>query len=193
MSSKLLLLVLLLTTSSHSEFDTEWWYYAGNLQSANGHHYGYELTFFRQANKQAPKSNSLWNPNQIYLAHLALSDIEGQEFEDFERLNRAGPGLAGAVWNGNWHVENGELQAIAPDFTLKLKLNPAKPSVENGAGGVDRKGPLKDEFSHYTSFTRLISKGTLTRNKQEVQLTGTSWMDHEYFNDVQDPDLKGWD
>ena len=33
----------------HPEFQTEWWYYTGNVQSAGDHRYGFELVFFRQA------------------------------------------------------------------------------------------------------------------------------------------------
>ncbi len=198
MSSKLLLL-LLLSQFNHPDYTTEWWYYTGNLQSADGHRYGYELTFFRQANADAPASNSIWRPNELYLAHLALSDISGQKFEHSERLNRAGPGIAGAelsapkYWNGNWHVDNGELQAIASDFTLKLALEPVKPLITNGVDGISRKGPAKNEFSYYTSYTRLNSKGTLLRDGKAIEVTGTSWMDHEYFNTTDDPTLQGWD
>src|SRR5665213_461013 len=72
---------------NHPDYETEWWYYTGNLHSADGHRYGYELTFFRQANPAAPPANSVWNANQLYLAHLALSDIDGHKFEHGERLN----------------------------------------------------------------------------------------------------------
>ena len=33
---------------AHNEFKTEWWYFTGNLVDAEGHRFGYELTFFRQ-------------------------------------------------------------------------------------------------------------------------------------------------
>ena len=33
---------------NHPEFQTEWWYYTGNLQSSTGRRFGFELTFFRQ-------------------------------------------------------------------------------------------------------------------------------------------------
>ncbi len=42
---------------SHSDFQTEWWYYTGNLTSADGHRFGFELTFFRQAINPQEKSN----------------------------------------------------------------------------------------------------------------------------------------
>ena len=32
---------------NHPDYQTEWWYYTGNLQSAEGHKFGFELTFFR--------------------------------------------------------------------------------------------------------------------------------------------------
>jgi predicted secreted hydrolase len=216
MSSKLLALVLLAALPNyhfdfprdhfnHDNFETEWWYYTGNLKGADGHRYGYELTFFRQANAEEKTSNADWNPDQLYLAHLALSDIDGRKFEHFERLNRAGPGLAGAdlpglkYWNGNWHVQwtsdsgNQQLQAVASDFTLNLSLEAAKPFVIHGVDGVSQKGPGKGQASHYISFTRLKSEGTLIHDGKTISVTGTSWMDHEFFTQTQDPDLNGWD
>src|SRR2546430_860208 len=96
---------------SHPDYETEWWYYTGNLHDASGHRYGFELTFSRQA-VQAPSSEaaSVWRPDQIYLAHFAITDIDAHTFFHTERLNRAGPGLAGIdlnarkYWNGNWQV-----------------------------------------------------------------------------------------
>src|SRR6201996_4803170 len=68
---------------SHPEYQTEWWYYTGNLKAADGHRFGFELTFFRSAlpvSRNAPQSPAIWNPDQIYLAHLALSDLDGHRF-----------------------------------------------------------------------------------------------------------------
>jgi predicted secreted hydrolase len=59
--------------------------------------------------------------------------------------------------------------------------------------GVSQKGPEKGEASHYTSFTRLESQGSLSRGGKEIAVTGTSWMDHEFFTEKQDPNLTGWD
>ena len=33
----------------HDTFKTEWWYYTGNLRTESGRHFGFQLTFFRQA------------------------------------------------------------------------------------------------------------------------------------------------
>ncbi len=110
----------------HPDYKTEWWYYTGNLKAADGHRFGFELTFFRQGVNRQGQAAGDWNVRDLYLAHLALSDLDGGHFYHTERLNRAGPGLAGAslqsqrVWNGNWQVQwtNGrqELQAMDSDF-----------------------------------------------------------------------------
>ena len=75
---------------SHPGYQSEWWYYTGNLRDSAGHRYGFELTFFRQAMEVPPSAaSSVWRPNQIYLAHLALTDIDARTFYHTERLNRA--------------------------------------------------------------------------------------------------------
>src|ERR1700722_6441983 len=141
---------------NHPAYQTEWWYYTGNLHDSSGHRYGFELTFFRQA-PQLPKSadsstDPVWRPDQIYLAHLALTDIDAHTFYHTERLNRAGPGLAGIdlnarkYWNGNWHVywknlatAEQQLQAVCDRFTLTLDLVPLKQPVTHGKDGVSQK------------------------------------------------------
>src|SRR5450432_167364 len=90
----------------HPDFRTEWWYYTGNLRTPAGKRFGFELVFFRQGQRRDPPENrSAWRIDDLYLAHLALTDIDGKRFYPHERLNRAGPGVAGAsfekrrVWN----------------------------------------------------------------------------------------------
>jgi predicted secreted hydrolase len=95
---------------NHPDYQTEWWYTAGNLTAADGHHYGFELTFFRQGVGRDPSKQETWDIQDLYLAHLALSDLDGGKFYHAERTNRAGPGLAGIdekqkrIWNGNWEI-----------------------------------------------------------------------------------------
>src|SRR5881396_3288042 len=38
---------------SHDGFQTEWWYYTGHLKVHTGRTFGYQLTFFRRAVRQA--------------------------------------------------------------------------------------------------------------------------------------------
>ena len=195
---------------SHPNFQTEWWYYTGNVRAADGHRFGFELTFFRQGQhvtaEQVADSAAVWRPDQIYVAHLALSDIDGKQFFHTQRLNRAGPELAGAgltdrkYWNGNWQSKwislasgQQELQAVTEKLKLRLQLTPEKPFVINGENGVSRKGPLPGEASHYITCTRLAAGGKLTWNGRNYDAKGVAWMDHEFFTESADNELAGWD
>src|SRR5450631_561381 len=73
---------------NHPDYQTEWWYYTGNLRSADGHKFGFELTFFRQGVGRGQTQKSGWEIQDIYLAHFALSDIDGGRFYHNERVNR---------------------------------------------------------------------------------------------------------
>ncbi|MDX2269757.1 MAG: lipocalin-like domain-containing protein [Bryobacter sp.] len=187
---------------SHADFRTEWWYYTGNLDS-RGRHFGFELTFFRQAVSEKPSSASVWGTRDIWMAHLALTDTAGQQFFHAERLNRSGPGLAGVdaqkkkIWNGNWRCElrpdQHTLVGTDPRFRFQLQLRPTKAPVIHGQGGVSQKGPKPGQASLYVSFPRLAAAGKVAVGGEEFAVTGTAWMDHEVFSSELDPQLAGWD
>lgn len=188
---------------AHPEFELEWWYYTGNLSTADGRRFGFELTFFRNAVDRDEPATSVWDVEQLYLAHFAISDIEGQRFYKAERLNRAGPGLAGAdldralIWNGNWQVAwRGDVQllrAVSQDAALDLELTPAKSPVINGENGVSQKADGEGKASHYITFTRLDANGSLQLGGQTFSVNGTAWMDHEFSTDSMGADQTGWD
>ena len=188
---------------SHSDFQTEWWYYTGNLRTEKGRSFGYELTFFRAALAPAIEQKSIWSTRDAYMAHLALTDIDGKQFFHAERLNRPGPGLAGVdparqlIWNGNWQCHltptSHTLKATDANFQIDLVLSPAKPHVIHGTSGISQKGPRPGQASHYISFPRLTTKGQILLQGQPHQVTGNTWMDHEYFSSELDENLAGWD
>lgn len=101
----------------HPEFKHEWWYYTGNLFTPEGRRFGFQLTFFRIALRPEPVASvSAWRDEQIYMAHFALSDIDGGRFHHAQRLSRGALELAGAhpeadmpaaqfaVWLEDWQV-----------------------------------------------------------------------------------------
>ena len=187
----------------HPDYQTEWWYTTGNLKAANGRRFGFELTFFREGVARDTHPDSPWQIEDVYLAHLALSDLDGARFYYTERLNRAGPGLAGAseaegrVWNGNWQVRfqgrREELQAVASDYALQLDLEPLKPPVIHGNSGVSQKSAGAGHASHYFSLTRIRTRGTVKLNGRAFAVQGLSWMDHEFFTQQLTADQVGWD
>ncbi len=193
---------------NHPQYQTEWWYYTGNLRARDGHQFGFELTFFRLGLSPRETTSSIWAINAVYMAHLAVSDLTGHRFYYQERFNRAGPGFAGAdparalVWNGNWSVQwignqqrllAQRLLAMTPKYAVDLTLVPVKSPVVNGQNGLSVKGPAKGEASHYISLTRLKTAGTMRLQGRTYQVAGLSWMDHEFFTEAPDPSLTGWD
>lgn len=126
---------------AHPDFQTEWWYYTGNLKDPQGRRFGYQLTFFRRAllpPQEGSNRTSTWATDQAYLAHFAITDVRSGEHVAFERLSRGAAGLAGVesspfqVWLEDWRVEE-----TAPS-TYRLFANvSANSSAEalNGAKG----------------------------------------------------------
>ena len=188
---------------NHPDFQTEWWYYTGNLRTADGHEFGFELTFFREALTREALKPSDWSAPDAFVAHLALSDISGGKFYHRERLNRAGPGIAGVnaetgrIWNGNWQIDwkgNAQnLRAISDQFGLQLALESQKPPVIHGIDGISQKSAGAGHASHYISLTRLTANGDIDLGGKKFAVTGTAWMDHEFFTQQLGGGQVGWD
>jgi predicted secreted hydrolase len=189
---------------NHPGFQTEWWYYTGNLHTAEGRRFGFELTFFRQGVDREERSTNLWDVRDVWMAHFALSDIDGQRFLHTERFNRSGAGIAGAdqmqarVWNGNWQARwrgdrSQELQAVAEGFSFQLSLRSEKPPVIHGANGVSQKAEGSGRASHYISLTRLATSGIIVIDGRRFTVEGLSWMDHEFFTHQLESNQAGWD
>ncbi|HWY06371.1 MAG TPA: lipocalin-like domain-containing protein [Candidatus Acidoferrales bacterium] len=188
---------------NHPDFQTEWWYTTGNLTASDGRHYGFELTFFRQGVDRDPGKTGNWDIRDLYLAHLALSDLDGGKFYHAERTNRAGPGLAGIdekekrIWNGNWEIRwNGEEETLTvadERFSLSFSLLSEKPPIIHGENGVSQKAAGAGHASHYISFTRLQTRGTIGMAGKSMEVRGTSWMDHEFFTHSMEAEQVGWD
>ncbi len=192
----------------HRDFGAEWWYYTGHLSDGDGRSFGFELTFFRAGLESDAVTETAWDLKNVYVAHFAITDVEAGQLYFRERVNRSGPGLAGAsvadsaIWNGNWRVEYLPGDPVAPSQRLwagdehasvELRLEPLKPVVIHGQDGVSRKAGGDGQASHYTSFTRMQAQGTLVLEGEVFEVGGQAWMDHEFFTEGLAADLAGWD
>ena len=192
----------------HEDFRTEWWYYTGNVTDEGGQRFGFELVFFRQGqNKGSSRNKSAWAVDDIYLAHAALTDVGGKQFLYDERLNRRGPGVAGAgheqqrIWNGNWAAQwnrgdqtgDQTIDAVTDKFRFHLQLQPEKPFVIQGEKGVSQKAEGRGRASHYVSFPRLRVSGSISTAGNSHRVQGTAWMDHEWFTEQLSEEQTGWD
>ncbi len=189
--------------AAHEQYRIEWWYYTGNLISADGKKFGYQLTFFRTGTKFKPENPSRWAVRDLYTAHFAVSDLQGASHVAYQRNNRRGVGWAGAaaeryeVWNGDWRAwldgDQHRLVAAEDGCSVDLVLTPAKPAVLHGEQGLSRKGATAGNASYYYSFTRLKTAGTLRFDGKDYEVKGTSWMDHEFSSSLLEEDQAGWD
>jgi predicted secreted hydrolase len=196
----------------HPEFRTEWWYYTGNLETAAGRHFGFQLTFFRTAlappgSARAPaRAPSAWASRQLYLAHFALTDTAGRRFHAWSRLDREALGLAGAraapfrVWLTDWSAESEavdglpvRLRAAEGDVAIDLVLASDKPVALQGDRGLSRKGPEPGNASFYYSLSRMSARGTVRAGGELLAVSGLAWMDREWSTSALGPDLVGWD
>ncbi len=196
---------------SHPEFKTEWWYYTGHLRSGDKKSYGYQLTFFRVAFRRGAKGGqSKWAIQDLYFAHLALTDESKKRFEYREKMSRGSLGEAGAsiygskepfrVWIEDWSMElkgvqfqNHLLRAGGNDFGIELLLMPEKNPVIHGKNGVSQKAEGEGYASHYYSITRLMTEGKIFLKGKELTVQGMSWMDHEFGSNQLRQYQAGWD
>jgi len=188
---------------AHPDFRTEWWYYTGHLAAEGGRRFGYQLTFFRSGVEQQGANPSKWAARNLYLAHFAVSNVRAKRLHLGERLAREGLGEAGAetqglkVWIGDWEaLAEGaahRLRAREGAFAIDLRLEAAKPPVIHGNNGISQKAEGAGYASHYYSFTRLRTAGTLVADGRTLKVIGESWMDHEFGSAQLREYQVGWD
>jgi len=191
----------------HEEFQTEWWYYTGNLLDSEGRHFGYQLTFFRRginSNTDIIRESG-WATNQIYFAHFTITDTENERHYQKEIMARGALDLAGAkseelfeVWLYDWRVvqrseDEFQLAAITEDFSINLTLKDEKGPILQGDMGLSKKGDQPGNASYYFSQTRLSSNGTIKLGKDIFSVQGFSWMDHEFGSSALGENQIGWD
>lgn len=199
---------------AHLAYQTEWWYFTGNLKTAEGRDFGYQFTVFRRAiTPELVESPSEWRTNQIFLAHFTLSDLEAGRFYHDERYSRGAAGLAFAVPNEqapdetfrvaleDWTVydtrgDGSEFRITAASpygFAVDLTLTPQKPPALQGDRGLSAKSGEAGNASHYYSLTRITTEGTIQAGDQQYTVEGLTWMDQEFSTSALGLTALGWD
>ncbi len=207
---------------SHDDYQTEWWYYTGNLQTGDGRPFGFQFTIFRRAlipeeettdftdledcaeGVECLEGDTSWRAGQVYLAHFTISDIAAGEFYPAERFSRGAAGLAGAraepyrVWLEDWSAEEvapGQvrLRAATGDVALDVVLTQTRPPILHGEGGLSQKGPEVGNASYYYSTIQQRAAGTVSVGGVTFDVTGQAWKDHEWSTSALSAGAIGWD
>lgn len=188
---------------SHPKFKSEWWYLTGHFSSQDQEtQYGFQLTFFRAAQKSAQEEGEL---EQFYMAHAALFDKKNQRFFHEERLNKEKWNADAAigkmdVFNENWYLkmidDDAEIMkcrfSINSEYPVKLSLKPLKKKNLFGTNGVSKKGDELGASSYYINYSRLKVEGTISVAGTEIEVDGLAWMDHEISSSQLSEDQIGW-
>jgi predicted secreted hydrolase len=193
----------------HFEYQTEWWYFTGNVAAAGGRRFGFQLTFFRRGLTPGPPPDGAGlRSNQVYFAHLAITDVGGGRHVAAERFARGAGGLAGAVgapfavWLENWRADSlnpdgSRIRLVARDveagLSLDLDLAAAKPLVAHGDRGVSPKSEEPGNASYYVGYTRMAGRGRVGARGEEAGVAGEAWFDHEWSTSALGPGAVGWD
>ena len=201
----------------HPDFRTEWWYYTGNLETPEGEHLGFQLTFFRQALAcETAPGPSPWRTRQLYFAHFAVTHTTTNQFHAAVRMTRGSLGLAGAhphrVWIDDWQarargqdappspIPNQAMVLTARDhtedgrpFALELTLEKPERIIRQGNRGLSAKGPGQGNASYYYSLPRLKSRGWIQIGNKKMKVSGLTWFDHEWSTTALGKEVGGWD
>ncbi len=194
----------------HPGFRSEWWYVTGHLFSGK-RQFGYQLTFFRFVVDPAEDAEQAWESDAVWLAQVALSDLENGEFYTSEQFTRELSGISQAalqrldVQVQGWRLYQAaadpadgarpyQLRVVADEFELELDLLPDKPLVLQGDQGWSKKSandPMN--ASYYYSQTRLTTNGKLKLNEEQFEVRGSSWFDREWSTSALHARQTGWD
>jgi predicted secreted hydrolase len=194
---------------SHIGFKLEWWYITGHLQAPDGKRFGFQATFFRSAGAPKPPGHNAepgFGDENLFLAHMAVLDVESGTFVHQQRLNRDGWDAYSAMnglnlRNGNWSLRMTDTNTSAMtlhgsvngDISYDLNFSPKKPLVVFGTNSVSRKAADENAASYYLTFPRLAADGFMNWHGEKTHVQGEAWMDHEISSSQLGADQAGWD
>ena len=94
-----------------------------DLRSDTGRRFGYQFTLFRVGLRPGEVAqDSAWRTEQVYMGHLAISDIADASHYSAERFARAAAGLAGAAAALSYPCGEKIVSRILDKQMLKLDL-----------------------------------------------------------------------
>ncbi|ADE55693.1 lipocalin-like domain-containing protein [Coraliomargarita akajimensis] len=194
---------------AHPGYGIEWWYWVGHLRDAEGvQRYGFQVTVFRvegAAETAMVTDAAAFGSQQLFMAHVALSDLNTGQYLHTERVYRHGWQARASVDSLDLAVgpvratqdpktERIDIEAALPDGQqLSLRMEPSKALLAFGDRGLSRKGAAPAAVSWYWTYSRLKVQAELVRDGATIELDGQAWMDHEISSSQLGDDLAGWD
>ncbi|OGY67664.1 MAG: hypothetical protein A3B16_01165 [Candidatus Zambryskibacteria bacterium RIFCSPLOWO2_01_FULL_45_43] len=164
----------------------EWWYFNGNLRSADNRDFAFMYCLFKADPQKVklPFFDKMPVKN-FYFSHFLISDIAGKRYnsgvrffyEGIDKESFSKPLLFIKEKETLLLEENPESEYQLQTGDLNLKLSSKKnPLLVNGSGWID----LGTKSTYYYSLTHLETSGAIRFNGREISVQGLSWMDHQW-------------
>jgi len=183
----------------------EWWYFNGHLKDKQDNEYSFMNCLFRADVKRVKISFLSKLPFRIsYFSHSLVSSLNNKSFnhritpfslisdDSFSKpllyINYINPTIKNSYTNcviekmeeSGYHLKN-------EDIDLKM-VSTKEPLLEGGKGFLD----LCSKTTYYYSLTNLKTEGRIKIENRWVEVTGKSWMDHQWANASYFKDKRGW-
>ncbi len=183
----------------------EWWYFNGHLKDKNGNKYAFMNCLFKVNVKKAKIPFLSHIPFKIsYFSHSLILDLKHKTFhhriapfsiisdDSFSKpmfyINYINLEIKKGYNNciiektdkSTYHIKN-------EDIDLDLySIKP--PLLEGGKGYLD----LHSKTTYYYSLTNLKTKGRIKIKNKWINITGKSWMDHQWADVTYSKDKWNW-
>ena len=165
----------------------EWWYFNGHLTAESGRDYSYHFVTFQLVLPDGPT---------VRIAQLSWADhSEGvhliAELPEAVQAEATSGEFDGSVssWKMTGDGEAYSLEFQVGEYEVEMQATSRKPAaLHDGNGYVDLGVAGK---TYYYSRTNLETTGSLTIDGKSRELSGMSWMDHQW-GDFTTAEI-GWD
>ena len=187
------------------DYIVEWWYFNGHLNDSNNNEYSFMNCLFRVDVKKVKIPFLSKVPLRTsYFSHSLVSDLSNKKYnhriaplsliseDSFSKpllyINYINPTAKNSYTNcviekldeSIYHLKN-------EDIDLKL-TSIKKPLLEGGNGYLD----LNSKSTYYYSLTNLKTDGRIKIKDKWIDVTGKSWMDHQWADTKYSLDKWDW-
>jgi len=163
----------------------EWWYFNGHLKNKNGRTFSYMNTLFAAKPQRVNIPFAKRLPLKTwYFSHYLLTDNQKRKMQSkimpvsfVDKKSFTLP-LLWVQYDNSCLIEEIKpfnYQLINDFIDLNL-FSKKKPLLVNNKGFID----LGDKATYYYSLSHLKTKGLIKVGKKWLEVTGLSWMDHQW-------------
>ena len=178
--------------SAHN-YIVEWWYWNGHLKDERGREYSFMDCLFKVDIKKIKIPFFIKAITDVsYFSHSLLTDLHHEKFnhrispisvisdDSFSKpllyINYLNADMKRGYLNcimeeterGKYHIKNDDIDLILTSIK--------KPLLEGGKGYID----LSSNKTYYYSLTNLQTEGRIKIKDEWVEVSGKSWMDHQW-------------